>query len=243
MKGWEAHVQEIAFRCRTQSSRVSTWFDNEQPSSSRRRISRSNRCRCVLIFWCAPCAMRTQFGLRELLSGRGDDSPDSIPPAYATPSELGGLEKVPAGLRCIVGIKMIAYPEKCFQQLLYWNCWVYCRPFLELVIVSSNFLVLLFSQDKLLESDWKVAIQVKKSKNVCTHPFQNYFNKSFGAYSRPWLSLSVLPAGRVPDFQSVTPIKPSFRFPQSQRGFAQRGIASKSSPKPQRFSEISEASF
>ena len=59
----------------------------------------------------------------------------------------------------------MADPEKCFQELiseklliLLWD-----RPCLESIIVSSHFQALLFLQEKLLESVWKVLIPVKES--------------------------------------------------------------------------------
>ena len=47
------------------------------------------------------------------------------------------------------------------------------RPCLELIIVSSNFQVLFFLQDKLLESVGKVLIPVNSLKNYWTCPFNN----------------------------------------------------------------------
>ena len=62
-----------------------------------------------------------------------------------------------------VRTKIIADPEKCFHKLisekpliLLWD-----RPGLELIIVSSNFNALVFLQDKLLESVWKLLIPAK----------------------------------------------------------------------------------
>ena len=53
-----------------------------------------------------------------------------------------------------VGTKIIADPEKCFQELISEKLLILLRerPRLELIIVSSNFQALLFWQDKLLES-------------------------------------------------------------------------------------------
>ena len=64
-----------------------------------------------------------------------------------------------------VGTKIIADPEKCFQELISEQLLILLRdgPGLELVIVSSNFQALLLSQEKLLESAWKRLIPVKQS--------------------------------------------------------------------------------
>ena len=52
-----------------------------------------------------------------------------------------------------VGTKIIADPEKCFQELISEELLIVLRdrPCLELIIVSRNFRALLFLQDKLLE--------------------------------------------------------------------------------------------
>ena len=62
-----------------------------------------------------------------------------------------------------VGTKMIADLEKCFQELISEKLLILLRemPCLELIIVSSNFQALLFLQDRLLESVWKLVIPVK----------------------------------------------------------------------------------
>ena len=64
-----------------------------------------------------------------------------------------------------VGTKIIADPEKCFQELISEKLLILLRdgPGLELVIVFSNFQALLLLQDKLLESVWQRLIPVKKS--------------------------------------------------------------------------------
>ena len=56
--------------------------------------------------------------------------------------------------RNTVGTKIIADPEKCFQELISEKLLILLRdrPCLELIIVSINFKALLFLQDKLLES-------------------------------------------------------------------------------------------
>ena len=53
-----------------------------------------------------------------------------------------------------VGTKIIADPEKCFQELISEKLLILLRdwPSLELIIVSSNFQALLLLQEKLLES-------------------------------------------------------------------------------------------
>ena len=53
-----------------------------------------------------------------------------------------------------VGTKIIADPEKCFQELISKELLILLRdgPCLELIIVSSNFQALLLLQEKLLES-------------------------------------------------------------------------------------------
>ena len=53
-----------------------------------------------------------------------------------------------------VGTKIIADPEKCFQEVISEKLLILLRdgPGLELIIVSSNFQALLLAQDKLLES-------------------------------------------------------------------------------------------
>ena len=53
-----------------------------------------------------------------------------------------------------VGTKIIADPEKCFQELIFEKLLIFLRDgsCLELIIVSSNFQTLLLLQDKLLES-------------------------------------------------------------------------------------------
>ena len=53
-----------------------------------------------------------------------------------------------------VGTKIIADPEKCFQELISDKLLIFLRdgPCLELIVVSSNFQALLLLQDKLLES-------------------------------------------------------------------------------------------
>ena len=50
--------------------------------------------------------------------------------------------------------KIIADPEKCFQELISEKLMILLRdrPCLELIIVYSNFQALLFLQDKVLES-------------------------------------------------------------------------------------------
>ena len=72
-----------------------------------------------------------------------------------------------------VGTKIIADPEKCFQELISEKLLIFLRdgPCLELFIVSSNFQVLLLLQDKLLESVWKRLIPVKRSWKLLDPPF------------------------------------------------------------------------
>ena len=55
---------------------------------------------------------------------------------------------------CTVETKIIADPEKCFQELISEKLLIFLRdgPCLELIIVSSNFQALPLLQDKLLES-------------------------------------------------------------------------------------------
>ena len=64
-----------------------------------------------------------------------------------------------------VGTKIIADPETCFQELISEKLLILLRdrPCLELLFVSSCYQALLFWQDKLLESIWKLLIPVKKS--------------------------------------------------------------------------------
>ena len=66
-----------------------------------------------------------------------------------------------------VGTKIIADPESCFQEFISEELLILLRDrpsgWLELFIASSNFQALLFLQDKLLESLWKLANPVKKS--------------------------------------------------------------------------------
>ena len=68
-------------------------------------------------------------------------------------------------LEYTVGTKIIADPDKCFQELiskklliLLWN-----GPCLELIVVFSNFQAFLLLHDKLLESVCKRLIPVKGS--------------------------------------------------------------------------------
>ena len=53
-----------------------------------------------------------------------------------------------------VGTKILADPEKCFQELISEKLLILLRdgPCLELIIVSSNFQAFLLWQEKLLES-------------------------------------------------------------------------------------------
>ena len=69
-------------------------------------------------------------------------SKGSVPPLYKNRSSS------------TVGTKIIADPEKCFQELISEKLLILLRdrPCLELIIVSSKFQALLFLQDKLLES-------------------------------------------------------------------------------------------
>ena len=62
--------------------------------------------------------------------------------------------EVAEGFHITVGTKIIADPEKCFQELISEKLLIFLRdgPCLELIIVSSNFQALLLLQDKLLES-------------------------------------------------------------------------------------------
>ena len=55
-----------------------------------------------------------------------------------------------------------------FPGINFWNLVIFLRerPCLEVIIVSGNFQALLFLQDKLLESVWKLWIQVRNLKNV-----------------------------------------------------------------------------
>ena len=64
-----------------------------------------------------------------------------------------------------VGTKIIADPEKWFHELISENLLnlLRDRPWLELIIVASNFQALLFLQDKLLESIENSWIPVKRS--------------------------------------------------------------------------------
>ena len=68
--------------------------------------------------------------------------------------------------------QIIADPEKCFQELVSEKLQIVLRerPRLELIIVSSNFQALLFWQDKLRESIWKLFIPVTKSSKLLDPP-------------------------------------------------------------------------
>ena len=57
-------------------------------------------------------------------------------------------------LQSTVGTKIIADPEKCFQELISEKLLILLRDghCVELIIVSSNFQALLLLQEKLLES-------------------------------------------------------------------------------------------
>ena len=72
-----------------------------------------------------------------------------------------------------VGTKIIADPEKCFQELISEKLQILLRdrPCLEIIIVSSNFQASFFLQDKLLESVSQVLIPVKKSRKLLDVPF------------------------------------------------------------------------
>ena len=64
-----------------------------------------------------------------------------------------------------IGTKIIADPERCFQELISEKLLILLRdgPCLEIIIVSSNFQALLLLQHKSLESVWQRLIPVKKS--------------------------------------------------------------------------------
>ena len=81
-----------------------------------------------------------------------------------------------------VGTKIIADPEKCFQELISEKFLILLRdwPSLELIIVSSNFQALLLLQEKLLESVWKRLIPVKRPWQLLDPPFSELIQ-----YSRP----------------------------------------------------------
>ena len=74
---------------------------------------------------------------------------------------------------CTVGTKIIADPEKRFQELMSEKFLIFLwdGSCLELIIVSSNFQTLLLLQDKLLESVWKRLISVKRSWKLLDPPF------------------------------------------------------------------------
>ena len=67
----------------------------------------------------------------------------------------------------------------------FWDCTVLVqdRPCLELILVSSSFLVSLLLQDKILESVWKVLTPVSKLEKLLDLPFQNQLGNDFGADS------------------------------------------------------------
>ena len=75
-------------------------------------------------------------------------------------------------LQGTVGTKSIADPEE-FQGTNLWKSTDLLQdgPCLELIIVSSNFQALLFLQDNLLESVWKLLIPVKESSKLLDRPF------------------------------------------------------------------------
>ena len=81
-----------------------------------------------------------------------------------------------------VATKIIADPEKCFQELISEESLIFIAGW---ALSGSNyrFQQLFGLQDKLLESVRKLLISVKRFKNYWARPSQNKFSKNFGADS------------------------------------------------------------
>ena len=64
------------------------------------------------------------------------------------------LQQTGSAIQKVVGTKIIADPEKCFQELISEKILLLLRerPCLEIIIVSNNLQASFFLQDKLLES-------------------------------------------------------------------------------------------